>query len=82
MALEDPNKGVLSGRGEKACALHSLDHLVDGHDAFLIRHTGELLLETDLCTFDALQPLQGLLDHDGTGPSRHAIDPQESDSGL
>lgn len=68
--------------GPKARILHSLDHLFDDHDALLIGHAGELLPETYFSTPDTLQPLQGLLDHKGSGPSRHAVDPQVGDGSL
>ncbi len=81
-ALGGPNRGVLLGCGEESRALYGLDHLLYGHDAFLIRHAGEFLFETHFCALDALQPFQGLLDHEGSGPSRHAVNPQVSDGGL
>ena len=73
---------TLLRRGDKARVLHSLDQLLYSYDFSLIRHAGELVLETDLCTSDSLQPLQGLLDHKGSGPSRHAVDPQVGDGSL
>lgn len=77
-----PWRGLLLGRGEEAHPFYGLDHLLDGHGPLLIGHAGELLLETYFSTPDTFQPFQGLLDHDGAGPSRHAVNPQESYGGL
>lgn len=68
--------------GDKARAFHRFHHLLYSHDALLIGDASELVFETHLCVCDALQPFQGLLDHEGSGPSRHTVNPQIRDGGL
>lgn len=80
--LGSPNQSVLLGRSGESCLLHGLDHLLDSHNTLFIRYAGEFLLKTHVCACDALQPFQGLLDHEGSGASRHAVDPQVSDGSL
>lgn len=73
---------VLLWRSAKSNPLHGVNHLFGGDDTFLIRHSSEPLLKTHLSACDAFQPLQGLLNHKGSDPSGHAVNPQVGDGRL
>ena len=68
-------------RRAEANALHRRDHLLDGDLGGVEGHDRFLRLEADVRPIHALQPFQGLLDRDGSGPSRHSINGEDDGRG-
>ena len=64
---------VLLQRRAEAKTIYGRDHLLDGDLGGVEGHHCLLRLEAYICSIHALQPFQGLLDRDGSGPSRHSI---------
>ena len=61
--------------------IYGRDHLLDGDLGGVKGHHRLLRLETYICPIHAIQPFQGLLDRDGSGPSRHSIDGEDDGRG-
>lgn len=62
--------------------IYGLDHLRDRDLRRIEGHDRLLRLEAHVCSTHAFQPFQGLLDRDGSGASRHAVDPEDDRGGC
>ncbi len=65
----------------KADAVHRFDQMLDGDAVRIEGDTGLLVPEADVRPLDTLEPLQGPLDRDGSGSSRHPLDGQNHGRG-
>jgi hypothetical protein len=72
---------LLLQRRAEAKTLSGRDHLLDGDLSGVESHDRLLRLEAYVCPVHALQPFQGLLDRDGSGPSRHPINGEDDGRG-
>ena len=72
---------LLLQRRAEAETLYGRDHLLDGDLGGVEGHDRLLRLEAYVCPIHALQPFQGLLDRDGSGPSRHSINGEDDGRG-
>jgi hypothetical protein len=61
----------------EAKTIYGRDHLLDADRGGVEGHHRLLRLEAYIGPTHALQPFQGLLDRDGSGPSRHSIDGED-----
>jgi hypothetical protein len=68
-------------RRAEAKTLYGHDHLLDGDLGGVEGHYRLLRLEAYICAIHALQPFQGLLDRDRSGPSRHSINGEDDSRG-
>jgi len=69
-------------RCPKAEAIHGVNHLVDGHLRGVERDGRFFRSKAHIRATHTLQPFQGLLDRDGSGPSRHPLDCQHHGRGA
>src|SRR5215468_11977728 len=68
-------------RRAEAKTTYGGDHLLDGDLGGIEGHDRFLRLETYVRPIHAIQPFQGLLDRDGSGPSRHSINGEDDGRG-
>jgi hypothetical protein len=72
---------LLLQRRAEAKTPYGRDHLLDGDLSGVESHDRLLRLEAYVCPVHALQPFQGLLDRDWSGPSRHSINGEDDGRG-
>lgn len=72
---------VLLQRRAETKTIYGRDHLLDADLGGVEDHHRLLRPEVHICPIHALQPFQGLLDRDGSGPSRHSIDGEDDGGG-
>ena len=68
-------------RRAEAKTTYGGDHLLDGDLGGVEGHDRFLRLEAYVRPIHAIQPFQGLLDRDGSGPSRHSINGEDDGRG-
>ena len=69
-------------RCPKAEAIHGVNHLLDGNLRGVERDRRFFRSKTHIRSTHTLQPFQGLLDRDGSAPSRHPLDCQDHGGGV
>src|SRR5881628_2460360 len=69
-------------RCPKAEAIHRVNHLLDGNLRGVERDRRFFRSKTHIRSTHTLQPFQGLLDRDGSAPSRHPLDCQDPGGGV
>jgi hypothetical protein len=72
---------LLLQRCAEAKTTYGGDHLLDGDLCGVEGHGRFLRFEAYVGSIHALQPFQGRLDRDGSGPSRHSINGEDNGRG-